>query len=49
MSMGLEGLFCNEKFVKFAPNKDRKETWTYSKMEDDEEFLNLIVGLILLV
>ena len=49
LSMGLEGLFCNEKFVKFAPNKDRKETWTYSKMEDDEEFLNLIVGLILLV
>ena len=49
LSIGLEGLFCNEKFVKFAPNKDRKETWTYSKMEDDEEFLNLIVGLILLV
>ena len=48
LSMGLEGVFCGSKFEKRVIQNNGKNDVEYAKIEDDEEFLNLIIGLILL-
>ena len=48
LSMGLESLFCGVKQIKRATRKASQNIYDFAKIEDDEEYMNLIVGLILL-
>ena len=48
LSMGLEGVFCDTEFEKRVTQNNGKNDVEYAKIGDDEEFLNLIIGLILL-
>lgn len=48
LSMGLESLFCGVKQIKRATRKAGQNIYDFAKIEDDEEYMNLIVGLILL-
>ena len=46
--MGLEGVFCDSEYVKRGARYKGANDAEYARIKDDEEFLNLIIGLILL-
>ena len=48
LSMGLEGVFCDSEYVKRGARYKGANDAEYARIKDDEEFLNLIIGLILL-
>ena len=49
LSMGLEQIYEPTKFVKsISVNSDGTETRNYAIITDDREYLNLIIGLILM-
>ena len=48
LSVGLESLFCDERQLKRATKKAGQTIYEYAKIESDEEYLKLIIGLILL-
>ena len=48
LSMGLEGVFCDSEYVKRGARYKGANDAEYARIKDDEEFLKLIIGLILL-
>ena len=48
LSVGLESLFCDERQLKRATKKAGQTIYEYAKIKSDEEYLKLIIGLILL-